>query len=56
MVAATIQVAQACRALATATYCDLIDTCLKDTQRTTINEAILPRAGVLPFQKARNSI
>jgi hypothetical protein len=46
--AAIIQMAQACRAIATSTYCDLIDTCLKDTRRTSSKDFVLERPGVHP--------
>jgi hypothetical protein len=51
--AATIQVAQACRAIAGSAYCDLVDVGLVDTTRVAAHDAVLPRAGVLPFTEAR---
>ncbi len=53
VVAATIQVAQACRAIAEGDYCDLIDLSLIDPSKASAHETSLPRAGILPFQKAR---
>ena len=53
VVAAAIQVAQACRAISRSTYCDLIDTTLTDVRRTTAHGARLERTGVLPFQLSR---
>jgi hypothetical protein len=53
--AAAIQIAQACRAIATGSYCDLIDANLVDTRRTTSHDTVLMRSGVLPFQRARHA-
>jgi hypothetical protein len=46
--AAALQVAQACRAVAESTYCDLIDTTLADCRRTFIHEFTLQREGSIP--------
>jgi hypothetical protein len=55
--AAAIQIAQAYRAIttATATYCDLFDVSLINPERATGHETNLPRAGVIPFQKVLGS-
>lgn len=51
--AAAIQVAQACRAILTSSYCDLVDASLVDTRRAAAHDATLRRAGILPSQRAR---
>lgn len=53
VVAAAIQVAQACRAIREGVYCDLVDVTLIDPRRVNAHEASLRRGGILPFQKAR---
>jgi hypothetical protein len=51
--AAAIQVAQACRAIADSTYCDLVDVSLADTKRAADHEMAMARAGVLPSTEAK---
>jgi hypothetical protein len=53
--AAAIQVAQACRAIADSTYCDLVDVSLADAKRASAHETKLARVGVIPFLEARQS-
>ena len=54
VVAAAIQVAQACRAvLRDGGYCDFIDVGLVDCKRMRTNTAALARPGALPFVEAR---
>jgi molybdopterin/thiamine biosynthesis adenylyltransferase len=51
--AAAIAVAQACRAISSAAYCDLVDLSLADPKRAASREHELPRPGVLPVTEAR---
>ena len=53
--AAAIQAAQACRAIADSTYCDLVDVSLTDTKRAAAHQTKLARVGVLPSAEARRS-
>jgi len=53
MAAAAIQVAQACRAISTGEYCDLIDVTLSDTQNAFSSSVSIPRQGMLRFQDSR---
>ncbi len=52
VVAAAIQVGQACRAIATSEYCDLIDLNLHDSSWATGHDAKLSGSGSIPFQRA----
>lgn len=51
--AAAIQVAQACRAVAEGTYCDLVDISLADCSRVRSNTHRLTRAGAIECAEAR---
>ncbi len=53
--AAAIQVAQACRAVADGSYCDLIDAGLTNCKRVRMSYNALDRVGALPFAAARAS-
>jgi molybdopterin/thiamine biosynthesis adenylyltransferase len=50
--AASIQVAQACRAIAQSRYCDLVDVSLVDCRRIAFHEFSLGRTGSLPFVRS----
>lgn len=52
VVAAAIQVGQACRAIATSQYCDLVDISLRDTSSITIHQATLNAKSALAYQKS----
>jgi hypothetical protein len=51
--AATIQIAQACRAIMTGRFCDLVDVSLLNTSRAETHETKFERARVLLFEEAR---
>lgn len=51
--AATIQIAQACRAIREGLYCDLVDVSLTNPSRAAAHEAQFSRARVLLFEEAR---
>jgi hypothetical protein len=51
--AAALQVAQACRAIADGSFCDLVDVSLVNCGRVRTGLHRLPRAGVVPFVEAR---
>ncbi len=53
--AATIVIAQACRAIAEGVYCDRVDLSLTDPRRAVSHEYGLPRKGILPATAARAS-
>ena len=53
--AATIQVAQACRAIKEARFCDLVDVSLANPSRSTTHETVFSRARFLLFEEARRS-
>lgn len=53
--AAAIQVAQACRAVADGTYCDLADVALTDCRRIRVNHHKVVRSGGIPFATARSA-
>lgn len=53
--AATMQVAQACRAIKEARFCDLIDLSLTNPSRAVTHEVHFPRARVLLFEEARRA-
>lgn len=52
--AATIAMAQACRAIAESVYCDRVDLSLSDPKRAVAHEHDLERVGILPATDARN--
>jgi hypothetical protein len=51
--AAAMQIAQACRAVADGSYCDLVDVRLVDCRRVRTSATTLERPGSLPFIEAR---
>ena len=51
--AATIQIAQACRAIRTSRFCDLVDVSLTNPSRAVTHEMDFGRARVLLFEEAR---
>lgn len=52
VVAAAIQIGQACRAIATSEYCDLVDLSLRDPHRSFGHDATLARGRSINFQKS----
>jgi hypothetical protein len=54
VVAAAIQVAQACRAVRDGDFCDLADVTLVNYRRATGRRHALARPGLLPFVQARS--
>ncbi len=53
--AATIQIAQACRAIRDSRYCDFVDLSLTNTNRSVANEVAFGNARYLIFTEARKS-
>ena len=53
VVAAAIQVAQACRAVSDGTFVDLTDVALTDCRRAAGRQHMLARPGILPFVRTR---
>jgi hypothetical protein len=53
--AATIQVAQACRAVADGSFCDLVDVALTDCKRVRTTQHGLARPAAIPFATARTA-
>jgi hypothetical protein len=51
--AATIAVAQVCRAIAAATYYDRVDLSLSDPKRGAGHQHVLARTGILPAVETR---
>jgi ThiF family len=51
--AAAIEIAQACRAIETGSFCDLVDLSLLDPKRVATHQTTLARVGVLPTASAR---
>jgi hypothetical protein len=53
--AAAIQIGQACRAIASSEYCDLVDVSLANPSRASAHQTRLERGGVLRPQRRRRS-